>query len=289
MKIRKILLLLLVQLVFFTASCGIIQEPSPPPQLSATDIPPRATALSALPPTWTPVPTPTPIPPSPTALPTQDPENYRITLVLTPAAEPFPAEVIDRSNWKEMAGNTASVEIPPGYEVIDFAGTFLELMFGLMEAMAEGLTEMALEIGEEIGATPEAEQPMPELGEMPEIDVLIAAEDETSSAILLVSVETTPDTTTEDLINQALSGQENPFRPISWTSYSNVPFPIDRVILSVEDPEHGPGKQALYVILGEQMGWNVIFTSPAETFENNLPAFESVIQSFRIDPDLENK
>jgi len=265
-------------------SCGLIQPPAPQPMLSATDIPPLATAMSELPPTWTPIPTSTPsptLPPSPTPLPTQDPENYQINLVLTPVSVDFPADPAGRTGWKRLEGKTASIYIPPSYEVLDLAGVFVELMYGVMEAFVEGFTELALNLGEEMGVTPEADLETPDLGEMPEIDFLIAMEEASQSAIILASVDITPSTTTEDLINEALSGSEVDFSPMDRQSYPNTPFPMERVILDVMDEEHGPGKQIIYVILGVEMGWNVVFTTPADQYELNLPLFESVIHSFK--------
>jgi len=265
-------------------SCGLIQPPAPQPMLSATDIPPLATAMSELPPTWTPIPTLTPSPtppPSPTPLPTQDPENYQINLVLTPVSVDFPVDPAGRTGWKRLEGKTASISIPPSYEVLDFAGVFVELMYGVMEAFAEGFTELALDLGEEMGVTPEADLETPDLGELPEIDFLIAMEEASQSAIILTSVDITPSITTEDLINEALSGSEVDFSPLDRQSYPDAPFPMERVILDVMDEEHGPGKQIIYVILGEEMGWNVVFSTPADQYEQNLPLFESVIHSFK--------
>jgi len=273
---------ILALVVLFSTSCELVQTPPPQPQLSATDQPPKATALSELPPTWTPEPTPSPIPPSPTPIPTQDPENYQIGLVLTPMVEPFPQSGVNRSGWKTLEGRTASIEIPPEYEILDFAGTFMEIMSGLMEAFVEGFTEIAVELGEEMGVTPEAELETPDLSEMPDFDFLIAMEESTTSAIILVSVDITPETTTEDLINEALSDQENDFLPLSRISYSDWPFSMERVILDVEDPELGPGKQVIYVILGDGIGWNLVFGAPTALFEESLPLFESAVHSFHV-------
>jgi hypothetical protein len=55
---------------------------------------------------------------------------------------------------------------------------------------------------------------------------------------------------------------------------------MERVILDVEDVELGPGKQMVYVILGDQIAWNVVFTSPADMFEENLLMIEAVVDSF---------
>jgi len=270
--------------ILLGTSCGLIQPPAPQPMLSATDIPPRVTAMSELPPTWTPTPTliPSPtLPPSLTPLPTQDPENYQIGLIMTPVAVEIPVDPAGRTGWKKLEGKTANISIPPSYEVLDFAGVFIELMYGVMEAFAEGFTEMALDLGEEMGVTPEADLETPDLGEMPEIDFLIAMEEASQSAIILVSVETTPSTTAEDLINEALSGSDADFSPLERQSYPDSHFPMERVILDVVDEEHGPGKQIIYVILGDDMGWNVVFTTPADLYDQNLPLYESAIHSFK--------
>ncbi len=282
---KKYSLPIIISLILLIGtSCGLIEPVAPQPLLSATDNPPLATAMSELPPTWTPIPTLTPtptLPPSPTPLPTQDPENYRINLILTPVAVNFPVDPDSRTGWKMLEGKTASMSIPPSYEVLDFAGVFIDLMFGVMEAFAEGFTEMALDLGEELGVTPEADLETPDLGELPEIDFLIAVEEASQSAIIIASVDITSTTTTEDLINQALSNTDVVFHPLERQSYPDAPFPMERVILDVVDEEQGPGKQIIYVILGEDMGWNVVFTTPADLFEQNLLLSESAIHSFK--------
>jgi hypothetical protein len=164
--------------------------------------------------------------------------------------------------------------------VLDFAGVFMEMMYGVMEAFAESFTELALDLGEELGATPSTGEEIPELGDMPEIDFIIAIEEASQSAIILASSDLTPGSTTEDLLNQALSNTDANFKPVSRQVFQEAPFPMERVILDVEDPELGPGKQVIYVILGEQKAWNVVFTTPADLFDQQLPLFESCIQSF---------
>ncbi len=62
---KSILLILLSTVIIFTSSCDLLNSPAPPPQLSATDIVPKATAMSELPPTWTLEPTLTPSSTSP--------------------------------------------------------------------------------------------------------------------------------------------------------------------------------------------------------------------------------
>jgi hypothetical protein len=62
----------------------------------------------------------------------------------------------------------------------------------------------------------------------------------------------------------------------------DAPYPIDRVILDVKDPEQGPGKQVIYVILGDTTGWNLVFGTPESLFKMNLPLIESAAQSFRV-------
>ena len=282
---RYSIILIIILIGLIGSSCGLLQPPAPLPQLSATDFPPKATAMSELPPTWTLVPTLTPsatLPPSPTPMPTQDPENYQIGLAMTPIAVGYSEESDDLSGWNKLAGQTASMSIPPSYQVLDFAGVFMELMFGVMEAFVEGFTDLAVELGEEMGVTPEAEMETPDLGDMPALDFLIAVEETTQSAIILVSVEISSDTTTEDLINQALSDTNTVFEPLSREEFLDAPYPMERIILDVLDEELGPGKQIIYVILGEKMGWNVVFTTPADQFPENLLLFERAIRSFTV-------
>jgi hypothetical protein len=202
--------------------------------------------------------------------------------VLTPVVVEYPRDPGNRAGWKALEGQTAAVLIPPSYEILDFAGVFMELMFGVMEAFVQGFTDLAFEIGEEMGATPQAEMETPDLGELPEVDFLIAVEEASQSAIILVSVDVTETTTTEDLLNQALSDTEADFEPHIREKYLDSPYSMERVILDVEDEEIGPGIQIIYVILAEDQGWNVVFTTPADSFDQYLPLFESTIQSFTI-------
>ncbi len=275
---RSFLLIVLVFVMLLTASCGLIQSPAPQPQLSATVIIPKATALSALPATWTLVPTLTPsptLPPSPTPLPTQDPAHFRIDLVMAAAEVSYPSENVDRTGWTLVEGKTAHIQVPSNFEVLDFVGVFMEMMFGVMEAYVEGFVEFAADLGEEPQATPENI----DLGELPEFDFLLAVEESSQSAIIMASVERFPDTTTEDLLNEVLSDSDTDFQVISRETYLDSPFPMERVILDVFDEELGSGKQIIYAILGEQIAWNLVFTTSENLFENNLPLFESVVDS----------
>ncbi|MCJ7717005.1 MAG: hypothetical protein MUO54_10875, partial [Anaerolineales bacterium] len=170
---KSALFILLSVVLFITSSCDLFNTPAPPPQLSATDILPKVTALSELPPTWTTAPTLTPtstLPPSPTPTATPDPDLFNISAQMTPAAIAYPSNGVDQTGWSLIEGKTASISIPPTYEVLDFASVFMEMMFGVMEAFAEGFVELAEGIGEEMGVTPEAALEEPDLGEMPELD-----------------------------------------------------------------------------------------------------------------------
>jgi hypothetical protein len=269
------------------SACGLLAPAPAVPQPSASAGPARATAMSELPPTWTLEPTITPSPtpePSPTPLPTQDPEHFRIDLVMDPVEISYPVQVLDRTGWKLLAGKTASISIPPTYQELDFAGAMVEMMFGIMESFAQGMVDFAGKLGEELGATPAAEQPEVDLGEAPAFDLLLALEESSSSAIVLVSLERTPETTTEDLLNEGLSGSDKDFLVASREIYLDAPLPMERVVLDVEDPELGPGKQVIYAILGEDRGWNLVFSTPADLYSQNLPLFESVVDSFTILP-----
>lgn len=266
--------------VFFLATaCGSLPGPAPAPQLSATDLVPKATALSELPPTWTLEPTPTSSPtpqPSPTPLPTQDPSAYRIDLVLDPQEVSYPKELSDREGWKQVIGKTASLSLPASFEELDVAGVFLDMMFGMMQAFAEGFLEFAGDLGAAPQATPEGF----DLGEPPGVDFLLAIEETSRSAVILASVERSPETTTEDLLNQALSGGESEFQVAAREVYLDSPLAMERVILDVMDEELGAGKQVIYAILGDTLGWNLIFTTPADLYPEYLPLFESVVDSF---------
>ena len=276
--LRSYFFVILSLVIILAAGCGVIQSPAPQPQLSATVLLPQATAMSALPATWTLVPTLTPSPtlaPSPTPIPTQDPAHYRIDLVMAPAEVNYPLEFSDRTGWTLIEGKAANFQVPSNFEVLDFAGVFVELMFGVMEAFVGGFVEFAGALGEEPQATPENI----DLGELPEFDFLLAVEESSQSAIIMVSVERFPNTTTEDLLNEVLSDSDTDFQVISREIYLDSPFPMERVILDVVDEELGSGKQIIYAILGEQKAWNLVFTTPENLFASNLPLFESVVDS----------
>ncbi len=238
--------------------------------------------MSALPATWTLVPTLTPSPtlaPSPTPIPTQDPAHYQIDLVMAPAEVSYPSETANRTGWTLIEGKTANIQVPSNFEVLDFVGVFMEMMFGVMEAFVGGFVEFAGDLGEELGGTPQATPEKIDLGELPDFDFLLAVEESSQSAIIMASVERFPNTTTEDLLNEVLSDSDTDFQVISREIYLDSPFPMERLILDVVDEELGSGKQIIYAILGERMAWNLVFTTPEYLFENNLPLFESVVDS----------
>jgi hypothetical protein len=279
--------LILTIVVALAGACGLLASPAPQPQLSATDLPPRATALSELPDTWTPVPssTPTLTPfPSPTIAPTQDPENYRIDLVMDAETIPYPAEFSDRTGWITMDGKTAAVSLPPSFEILDLLSPLMEAMQGMVETFAEGFVEFAEELGEELGATPAATLEPVQLEELPDFDFLIALEESTQSSVLLVSAERGPDTTTEDLINQTLTNLEGDFQVTARQVYSGSSLPTERVFLDTTNETQGPGKLVVYGILGDEKAWNLIFSTSADLFQNYLPRFESAADSFTPRP-----
>ena len=284
---RSIIISLFSLLILLNPACGIVpgSAPPPPPHSSPTSLTIKATAMSEFPPTWTTAPTlvptltytPSPTSPPPTATP--DPNAYNIGAMMTPAAIAIPADTVDISGWTRIEGNTAAISIPPSYEVLDFADAFVEMMFSIIEAFAEGFSEFAQDLGEELGATPQVTEEISDL-EVPPFDIIIAVEETSQSAIILLNVDRGPETTTEILINQALTDNEGEFQLVTRELLTNAPYPMERVILDVEDEELGPGKQAIYVILGDQNAWNVIFATPSGLFDQNLPLYEAAINSF---------
>ena len=284
---KTILIVLLSIVIIFTSSCDLLSIPAPPPQLSATDIGPKATAMSELPATWTLAPTLTPSStplPSSTPTVTPDPALYNIGAQMTPVAIAYPSSGVDTTGWKRIEGKTAVISIPPSYEVLDFASVLIEMMFGVMEAFTEGFVEFAEDLGEDLGVTPEATLEQPDLGEMPEIDFILAIEETSQSVIIFVNVDRDPDTTTEILLNQALTDTDENFQLSTREVLTEGPYPIERVILDIEDEELGAGKQIIYVILGETTAWNIVFTTPLSLFDQNMPIYESVILSFSPAP-----
>jgi hypothetical protein len=81
------------------------------------------------------------------------------------------------------------------------------------------------------------------------------------------------------LLNEALTDQDD-FQLVTREILTDAPYPMERVILDIEDPELGPGKQIIYVILGDDMAWNLMFSTPLELYDSYLPIFESVVNSF---------
>lgn len=273
------LLLILALPLLLNSACGVL-APAAPQSTSPPALTPKATALSRLPDTWTPVPTNTPLPPTPTRTPTQDPANFRIGLVMAAEPIPYPEAVLDRTGWEVIEGKTASLAVPPGFQVLDFAGVMMEMMSGLMEALAEGFVDLAQGLSEEMGATPQATLEPVDLEELPEVDFILAVEETSQSALILASVERSAATTTEDLLNEALSDSENPVQVSSRQVLLDAPYPMERVFLDVADPDLGPGVQIIYVILGPDRAWNLVFTAPADQVEAYLPLYESVVDSF---------
>jgi hypothetical protein len=85
------------------------------------------------------------------------------------------------------------------------------------------------------------------------------------------------------MLNDALSNEEG-IEPkiISREIYQDSPVAMERVVLQVDDPELGLGKQVIYVLLAENMGWNLVFVTSDDLFDSYLPLFESVVDSFSI-------
>ncbi|MEJ2413042.1 MAG: hypothetical protein P8Y34_08615, partial [Anaerolineales bacterium] len=263
------------------SACGLAPAAPPPP--SATLGTPKATALSELPPTWTLAPTATLLPtktPRPTATPTQDPNNYRIDLVMPAEIAPYPDQFVDRTGWIMLEGKTAAVSLPPSFVALDIVSPLMEMMQGMVEAFAEGFTDFAESLGDELGTTPETTPEPIDLGELPAFDFLIALEESSQSTVLLVSAGRGPETTTEDVLNEGLSNLESEFLVTSRERYNEAPLPMERVILSIENEELGRGVQVVYAILGPDAAWNLIFATSADLADHYLPIFESAADSF---------
>ena len=54
---------------------------------------------------------------------------------MKPVTAEYPVDPLDRTGWKKLEGKTASIFIPPSYEVLDFAGVFIELMFDVAKSV----------------------------------------------------------------------------------------------------------------------------------------------------------
>ena len=182
--------------------------------------------MSELPPTWTPAPNPhtishySPQPNSPAhpgsgQLPDRPGHDA--------GSCQLPMDLADRTGWKILEGKTASISIPPTYKVLDFAGVFMEMMFGVMEAFAEGFIELAVN-SEKSWVPHRSEIETPDLGEMPDIDFIIAMEEASQSAIILVTVDIASCNHNEDLLNEALSDREYRFSILSREKYQTLPF-----------------------------------------------------------------
>jgi hypothetical protein len=53
-----------------------------------------------------------------------------------------------------------------------------------------------------------------------------------------------------------------------------------RAFVEFSGEEQGESSGLIYVLLGEAHAWTFNFTSPRETFQELLPEFEKVIQTF---------
>jgi len=285
---RKSILLTIILLgLLLTAGCGLLPEsnPQPPPQPTATDSPFKATPLSELPPTWTPAPTltptitftPSPTTPPPTATPNWN--DFDIQAMMTPVTSSVSQELPDTGSWETMTGSTASMKIPPGYEVLDLGEGFGELMSALFGAFIEGFSELASEMGEELTGTPLPVEDPPELEELPAFDFLIAVDPTGMNAFILTGSAYNEGLTTEGLINQSLTESDNEPQLISREVLTDAPYPMERVILEVDDPELGPGRQAIYAVLGDQAAWTVVYAAPAADFEAGLLEAEAAVLS----------
>ena len=273
-------------LMVSVSACDLLSPPPPPPQPpTMTASPLQVTPLAELPPTWTPAPTltptitltPSPTSPPPTATPNLD--DFDIEAMMTEVPATSSPDLPGTADWKTISGQTASFQVPPGYQEIDLGEGFGQLMQAFFEFFGETLNELAEEINPALESTPQSTAAALEEEPLPGFDFLIALNEETTSAVVLYSEERTMRLTTEDLLNQALTGTETDFQLNSRQDIVDAERPTERVILDVMDPEFGPGKQIVYGVLGEDFAWTLIFTTPAAAMDQNLPIFEAVVAS----------
>jgi len=273
-------------LIVSVSACDLLTPLPPPPQAATmTTSPLQVTPLAELPPTWTPAPTltptitltPSPTSPPPTATPNLD--DFDIEAMMTEVPATSLPDLPETANWKTISGQTASFQVPPGYQEIDLGQGFGQLMQAFFEFFGETLNELAEEINPALESTPRSTAAPLEEETLPWFDFLIALNEETTSAVVLYSEERTTRLTTEDLLNQALTGTETNFQLNTRQEIVDAQRPTERVILDVMDAEFGPGKQIIYGVLGEDYAWTLIFTSPAASFGEELPVFEAVAAS----------
>ncbi len=267
------------------SGCDILlaQQSSPPPE--ATEGEPRATALSKLPPTWTPAPTFTPtitFTPSPTTPPpsaTPNWNNFDIQAMMTPVNVSISPQNPGTEGWQTIAGSTFRMKIPPDYQAIDLGEGFGELMSAFFSAFMEGFAEFAAEMGEELSETTVPTQETPELAEFPDFDFQIAIDSNRLSAFIISGSKYVEGITTEDLINQSLTNFDEEFLLLSREIITDTEYQIERVVIEIDDPDLGIGNQAIYAVLDDQNAWTVMFAAPLEQFESEQFGAEAAVLS----------
>lgn len=270
-------------LMILVTGCTLLS--SPPPIPSATVGSPEATALDALPPTWTAAPTLTPSPtdpPTPTVPPptaTANLDNFDIAAMMTPVGATHSPVQPSTATWNLIQGQTASLLVPPSYKVVDLGEEFGAMMEALVEGFVDAFSEFSEDLTEAMEITPEATGEIPELENFPEMEFLLALDEADSTAIVLTSEVRTPGLSTEKIINETLTGLDGDFTLITREMIENADRPTERVILDVDNPEMGPERNLIYGMVGEEHAWILILSSPREAFQTNLPIFEAVASS----------
>ena len=287
MSTRTMILFTFTLLLTLTA-CGTGDQSAPP--LTLTPRPATVTPLQDLPDTWTPQPTATPSPTSPaTATPLPPSPTLTETISsseITPSLSAMtPVQVTQLShsgipaNWQQVEAETASFSLPPYLKVLDMGSGMGEMMRLLMAGFIEGFSDMAEEIGQEFGATPQATLDLSELDDLPAFDLVMAMDENQLVVMMMTGEELEEPPTIEQSLNEALGNVDAEYELIRKEIVTDAPQPTARVFLTVDDEVQGKGKQVLYVLHKDNMRWTFYFAAPLDTFEDHLPDFEQVINS----------
>ncbi|MEJ2011926.1 MAG: hypothetical protein P8X64_06830 [Anaerolineales bacterium] len=253
-----------------------------------------------LPPTWTPTASSTPSPTRPTH--TAPPPTITRTAKpsLGPAEEaaawtPRPLPTIptvqyvtsvpaatDFTGWQRVETALAAFMLPDTYEVIDLGSGFSEFFGEFAEGFVEGMGEFANQFAGELDLTPTPFS-VEGLDEAFTFDFIVALGPDLQTGVVLVSEPMDSIPKLEQQMRAALGSMEGDLTVLSWQVLEDTAIPTGRIVIEADDSQTGlTGRALMYIFLGRDQVWSLIYQTPASAFQANLPLFEKSASSFQI-------
>jgi len=238
-------------------------------------------AAITLPPAWTDTPSPTiALPtetPTATALPTEAPRQLQTT-----QGVPLPTAIVlslngtppDLSGMKRIDVKSAFFFVPESYQVIDM-GEMGEAMMLLMQVFAEGMIEAFSSLVTPAPGETATPVSLDEMSASLQLDLMMAADSEGSSAVFLVGEPLPAGTDLQTMLLKAIEDNRNEVLVERTELVYGGRYHMARALLQVRDVETGQrSRQALYLIAGGDRLWTLSYQSEPGKFESLLPVFE---------------